>query len=88
MKVTDYSNADYDLDKDGKLKKADSIKESAKKEWSDCIVKTEVKGANSPEPPNNVGGGVKTKAEIMKITDTAERQAELAKLIQNERNND
>lgn len=77
MKVSDVSA--LELDKDGKLKDADKHKEAYKTEWADFIVTSAVKGANTPTPPANNGGkGTKTKAEILAIKDTVERQKAIA----------
>lgn len=72
LKVTDLDS--HELGEDGKFKDADALKKSAASEWSDFIVKTEVKGADTANPPSKTGGSVKTKEQIMAIKDTAERQ--------------
>lgn len=54
IKVSDI--AGLELDEDGKLKDADNLLEGVKKEWVDFIVTEEVKGAETPNPPSNVGG--------------------------------
>lgn len=76
-KVTDISS--ISLGEDGKIVDEDKLKENLKKEWSDFISTTSEKGANTPTPPSNSGSSGKTKEEIMKIKDTSERQAEIAK---------
>lgn len=72
LKVTDIDKVE--LDKDGKIKDADSLKASIKDEWSDFITSDGKKGADTATPPSNTGGK-KTKEEILAIKDTAERQA-------------
>ena len=91
MKVTDLN--EMKLDKDGKLENIDSISENIKKEWSDFIETTRETGTNTPAPPTNGGGAIKTKEEIYKmengryVLSATERQAELAKLYQSEKGN-
>lgn len=75
MKVADLSS--IELDEDGTIKDVDALKASAKDEWSDFIVSSGKKGAETPTPPSNTGG-VKTKEDILNIKDTSERQAAIA----------
>lgn len=70
-KVADYEKIELE---DGKIKDADKLVDSLKEEFSAFVVENVQKGADTPTPPNNVGGR-KTKEEIMAIKDTAERQA-------------
>lgn len=72
LKATDLSAVK--LDKDGKIEGADKLTESAKTEWADFISVTKTEGAKVDTPPKNNGGKYGSKAEIMKIKDTAERQ--------------
>lgn len=65
------------LDGDG-LKDAEKLREGIRKDWSDFIVTTQKKGAEVENPPGNGGGGKKTRAEILAIEDTAERQKAIA----------
>ena len=46
---------DLELDKDGKIKDADKLKESIKTEWGDCIATEGTQGANTATPPANGG---------------------------------
>ena len=62
------------LDKDGKIEGSADLKKSLSEEWSDFIVKNGQDGASTSTPPENSGGVIKTKEEIMKIKDTQERQ--------------
>lgn len=71
------------LDKDGNIEGSDDLKKSLSEEWSDFIVKDGKEGAGTSTPPENNGGVVKTKEEIMKIKDTQERQNAWADLIRN-----
>lgn len=68
------------LDSDGKIEGSDDLKKSLAEEWADFIVKDGKEGAGTSTPPDNKGG-VKTKEEIMKIKDTAERQKAWGDLI-------
>ncbi len=62
-----------ELDENGKIKDADKLKESIKKEWADFIVEEGKQGANTANPPANEGSKV-SKEDIMKIKDPAARQ--------------
>jgi len=83
LKVSDVDGVE--LDDKGAIKDADKLTESVKTEWADFIVTTTTKGADTPTPPANNGGGAMTKADIYKKDDkghyvlsTAERQKALA----------
>ena len=69
---------------DGKIKGADTLKSSIEKEWADFIVKTDQKGADTKNPPNNVGGETMTRAEIAALPDREARREARLKLLQNE----
>lgn len=70
LKVSDLSSVKL---KDGKVDNLDEVKKNIEDEWSDFIVKKDVKGTPVPTPPSN-GGTKMTKDEIMKIKDATERQ--------------
>lgn len=72
MRVTDLSKVE--LDDKGELKDAETLEKSAGTEWADFIVKKTEKGAETDKPPAKNGGGTMTKADIMKISDRAERR--------------
>ena len=76
LKVSDIDS--LEIGDDGKFKDADKILENIKTEWADFITTTETHGASTATPPSNNGGGKMTKAEIMKIKDTSERQKAIA----------
>lgn len=64
-----------ELDEDGKLKDAPALRKAVKEDWSDYISTVETKGADTKTPPgSDSGAGKMTKADIMKIKDTSERQ--------------
>lgn len=71
------------LDKDGNIENSKDLKKSLTEEWSDFIVKDGKEGANPSTPPENDGGLVKTKEDIMKIQDTQERQKAWGDYIRN-----
>lgn len=78
-KALKYANwSGLELDEDGKLKEAKAHIKEAKEEWAEYVVKGGTQGAQTPNPPANTGGNGKTKEEIMKIADTAERQKAIA----------
>jgi len=77
--VTRIADLDkIELDKEGKIKKADDLKNSLKEEWSDFIESTHTEGADVSTPPKKTGGQTMTKDEIMQIKDAGERQAAIA----------
>lgn len=83
MKVTNLD--EIELDKDGKIKDAETRTETAKTEWADFIETTTTKGAKTATPPANNGGGKMTRADIYKrdengkyVLSTSERQKALA----------
>ena len=76
LKVSDVDS--LEMGEDGKFKDSEKILENIKTEWADFITTTETKGAETSTPPTNNGGGKMTKADIMKIKDTSERQKAIA----------
>lgn len=74
LKVSDIDGVE--LDKEGNIKSADKLTDSIKEEWADFIVTEHKEGAETSKPPASEGkGGTMTKEDIMKIRDTADRQA-------------
>lgn len=65
------------LDKDGHLSDSDKLREGIKKDWSDYITETTERGANVATPPTT-GKPTASKAEILAIKDTGERQKAIA----------
>lgn len=55
MRVADLNS--FELDKDGKIKDSDKMKETIKTEWSDFITTVEQKGASVATPPGGNNGG-------------------------------
>lgn len=62
-----------ELDGD-KIKDTATLDALVEGDFAGLVVTTEVKGANTSTPPANTGGGKMSRADIMKIKDTAERQ--------------
>ena len=78
-KILKYSDIDgIQLDDDGKIVDAKELRKTIKDDWSDHIETVQQSGANPSNPPSNIGGGGKTKEEIMKIKDSTERQKAIA----------
>lgn len=78
LKVSDVDSVK--LDKDGNIEGSDELLKSIKSEWADFIPTESTEGAKTANPPKNTGGG-KTKAEILAIKDTGERQRAIAENI-------
>lgn len=88
IKYADWNKVE--LESDGKIKSASDLIKSAKEEWAEYVTTTTVTGAQTSNPPGGNVSPVKTKEEIYKmengkyVLSASERQAELAKLYQNE----
>ncbi len=67
-----------EIDKDGKLTDADSVKSTIKKDWADFIISERIEGLDTFTPPDNTGGKAMSKAEIFKIKDPVARQNAIA----------
>ena len=63
-----------ELNEDGSIKDADTLKTSVKEEWADFIETKGAKGADTEKPPANTGGKSITKEQILETKDTTERQ--------------
>lgn len=79
LKVTDLDKEA--LTEDGKFENASDLKKSIKTEWADFIVTSGKQGADTPNPPSGGGKTYKSKAEIMAIKETSERQKAIAENI-------
>lgn len=62
------------LDDQGAIVGVDELKTTAKDKWKPYIFTEETKGAKTPTPPSNTGGGKMDKEQIMNIKDTEARQ--------------
>jgi len=71
--VTNFD--DMKLDENGNLEGVDKLTDTIKEQWGGFITTTGTEGAGVETPPSG-GSGTKyeSRAEIMKITDTAKRQ--------------
>ena len=76
LKVSDVDAVE--IDENGKVKDADTLKDAIKTEWEDFIVTESSKGADTATPPVGNGKVYKSKDEIMSIKDVAERQKAIA----------
>lgn len=66
---------------DGKIADSDKLTEDIKRNWSDFVTTTTTVVTGTETPPGNNGGSAMTKADILKIKDTAERQKAWADYI-------
>lgn len=80
-----------ELDDKGAIKDAAALEKSIKTDYGEYITKSSTKGADTSTPPANNGGKALTREDIYKTDDkgryvlsTAERQAALVNLMQNE----
>lgn len=87
-KAVKYTNFDeIELDDDGNVVDAKALMKSLKEEWSDYVQTTKPQGAKTATPPDENGSHtVKTREEIMKIKDTAERQRAWAEYLNAQKN--
>lgn len=76
LKYCDW--AAVELDEKGKIKDAKAHIKSLHEEWPDHVMSATTTGAATPNPPANTGGKAITAEEIMKISDTVERQKAIA----------
>lgn len=65
LRVSDVDGVE--LDEKGAIKGAKELTESVKSEWSDFIVTTTTKGADTPTPPESNGGEDKPKTRAARI---------------------
>ena len=70
-----------ELDEKGNIKDTASLDELVKGDYAGLISTTKTEGANTSTPPANIGGGAKTREEIIQIKDTEERQAAWAEYL-------
>lgn len=84
-KIIKYSDIDgIEFDDKGKVKKASEILKSVKEEWGDHVETVKTEGAKTPTPPttNSAAKNYQSKADIMKIADSGERQAAMKAAIE------
>ena len=91
-KAVKYANWDnVELDESGKLKNAKELIKTVREEWAEYVVTSGTKGASTPKPPTNTGGGKLTREDIYKtddkgrfVMDAQARQKALAELMESE----
>lgn len=89
-KAVKYANWDnVELDESGKLKNAKELIKAGREEWAEYVVTSGTKGADTPTPPANAGGGKLTREDIYKtddkgrfVMDAQARQKALAELME------
>lgn len=71
-----YTSMDaVELNDKGKISNAAALRKTVNEDWGDYITETVVQGAETATPPMNTPVSGKTAAEILAITDEAERMA-------------
>lgn len=70
-----------ELDENGKIKDTSALDTLVSDDFAGLVVTTKTVGADTPTPPKNTGGGAMTRDEIMKITNTSERQKAWAEYL-------
>ena len=91
LKVTNLD--EIELDTDGKIKDADTLKKNIQTDYADFVETTYERGAYVATPPKRDKGSAMTREEIYKmengrfVLSASERQAELAKLYEKEKGN-
>ena len=74
-KALKYADWDHIEVEDGKIKDSKDHMKALKEEWAEYVVRENTEGASVTNPPANNGSSKYTsKADIMKIKDTSERQ--------------
>ena len=85
LKYADWNAVE--LDETGKVKNPKDHIKALKDEWAEHVITSTTTGANTPNPPANNGGSIKSREDIYKTDDhgrfilnASERQAALAQL--------
>lgn len=68
LKISADAINGVEFDNDGKIKDADKLTESVKKEWADFIQTVGQRGAEVPNPAGNDGEGMKPKSRAAQLT--------------------
>ncbi len=71
----------YEVDENGKLKDTSKLDALIKDDFAGLVSTQRTEGANTAEPPENIGKITKTKEEIMEIKDTQKRQKAWAEYL-------
>ena len=72
--VKDFDRSKIERGQDGKITNRDALVNAVKTDYADFVATTGNQGTPAATPPSGGGTTYKTRAEIMKITDTTERQ--------------
>lgn len=78
MKASNDEINGVELDEKGAIKDVTALKTLVGGTLSGLVSTTKITGVNTPNPPANTSGTYKNKAEIMAITDRAERRKAMA----------
>lgn len=76
--VKDFDRSKIERDKDGNITNRDKLLETVKADYADFVASPSDRGTPPANPPSGGGTSYKSRAEIMKITDTAARQKAIA----------
>ena len=72
--VKDFDRSKIERDKDGKITNRDALLKAVKTDYADFVATSGKDGTPPATPPSGSGTTYKSRAEIMKIKDTTERQ--------------
>lgn len=72
--VKDFDRSKIERDKDGKITNRDALIKAVKTDYADFVATPGNQGTPPATPPSGSGTTYKSRAEIMKIKDTTERQ--------------
>lgn len=72
--VKDFDRSKIERDKDGKITNRDALINAVKTDYADFVATPGNQGTPPATPPSGSGTTYKSRAEIMKIKDTTERQ--------------
>ena len=72
--VKDFDRSKIERDKDGKITNRDALIKAVKTDYADFVATPGNQGTFPATPPSGSGTTYKSRAEIMKIKDTTERQ--------------
>ena len=74
-KIMRYTSDSVQLDDEGKIANAAELKKAISEDWPEFVSKTEERGLKTETPPKtDPAGTYKSKEDILKIQDAAERQ--------------
>ena len=76
--VKDFDRSKIERGQDGKITNRDTLVSAIKTDYADFVASPTDRGTPPTNPPTGSGTSYKSRAEIMKITDTAARQKAIA----------